>query len=33
MKIGRKWVSLNALQTFEAAARHEHMAAPPQSST
>ncbi|EAP77465.1 MULTISPECIES: LysR substrate-binding domain-containing protein [Roseovarius] len=25
MKIGRKWVSLNALQTFEAAARHEHM--------
>ncbi|MGQ3485907.1 LysR substrate-binding domain-containing protein [Roseovarius pacificus] len=25
MKIGDTWVSLNALQTFEAAARHEHM--------
>lgn len=25
MKIGDKWVSLNALQSFEAAARHAHM--------
>lgn len=25
MKIGNRWVSLNALQTFEAAARHGHM--------
>ncbi|QYX55700.1 LysR family transcriptional regulator [Roseovarius sp. SCSIO 43702] len=26
MKIGDTWVSLNALQSFEAAARHQHMA-------
>ena len=25
MKIGDKWLSLNALQSFEAAARHQHM--------
>ena len=25
MKIGDKWISLNALQTFEVTARHEHM--------
>ncbi|MEQ9258986.1 MAG: LysR substrate-binding domain-containing protein [Roseovarius sp.] len=25
MKIGDRWVSLNALQTFEVAARHQHM--------
>lgn len=26
MKIGKKWISLNALHTFEAAGRHMHMA-------
>ncbi len=25
MKIGDNWVSLNALQTFQVAARHQHM--------